>query len=106
MSIGLVSAIGCVAVLVGIAGGLGGQPAALRYGLAYGCLVFLVAVFGVPVRWTGAWESVRSVPIESGQGSATKVRQSRQLWSVLVALTVCCAVLTVGPVVEKAPAAG
>ncbi|WJJ09970.1 hypothetical protein P9990_15400 [Prescottella equi] len=100
MSIGLLSAIGCVAVLVGIAGGLGGQPAALRYGLAYGCLVFLVAVFGVQVRRTGARETIRSVPIESGQGFATEIWQSRRLWSVLVAMIVCCTVLTAGPAVE------
>lgn len=109
MSIALLATIGCVAVLVGIAGGLGGQPAALRYGLAYGCLLFLIAGFGVLVRRTGDRETTRSIPIESGQGAATEIRQSRRLWSVLVALTVCCAVLTVGPAIEiyfNAPTSG
>ncbi len=109
ISIAALFGIGCVAVLVGIAGGLGGQPAALRYGLAYACLMFLIAVFGVLVRRTGARETIRSVPIESGQSGATEIRQSRRLWSTLVAMTVCCAVVTVGPAIEiyfNAPTSG
>lgn len=109
ISIAALFVIGCVAVLVGIAGGLGGQPAALRYGLAYACLVFLIAVFGVLVRRTGAREPIRSVSIESGQGGATEIRQSRHLWSVLVATIVCCTILTAVPAVEiylNAPTSG
>ncbi|RVW02688.1 hypothetical protein [Rhodococcus xishaensis] len=109
MSTALLSAIGCGGVLVGIAGGLGGQPAALRYGLAYGFLVLLVAVFGVLLKRSGAHETVRSAPIGSGQRSATEIRQSRRLWSVLVALTACCTAVTAGPAIEiylNAPTSG
>ncbi|ORL10416.1 hypothetical protein [Prescottella equi] len=109
VSIAALFVIGCVAVLVGIADGLGGQPAALRYGLAYACLVFLIAVLGVLVRRTGARETIRSVPIESGHSGATEIRQCRRLWSTVVAMTVCCAVVTAGPAIEiyfNAPTSG
>ncbi|NKZ79439.1 hypothetical protein GTA28_21545 [Rhodococcus hoagii] len=99
MSIGLLAAIGCVAVFVGIVGGVEGQPAALRYGLAFGGLVFLVAAFGV-LKHVGGRTSVRSITMESSPQAATEVSQSRRLWAVLVAMTVCCAVVTVGPAVE------
>ncbi|RVW08235.1 hypothetical protein EGT67_17680 [Prescottella agglutinans] len=108
MSVGLLAAIGCVAVFVGIVGGMEGQPGALRYGLAFGFLVFLVAAFGV-VRHSGGRDAIRGVTIESGRRSATEIRQSRRLWTVLVAMTVCCTVLTAGPAIEiylNAPTSG
>ncbi|QCQ90501.1 hypothetical protein [Rhodococcus sp. SGAir0479] len=94
----LLAAIGCAAMAIGVVGGLDGRPMVLRYGSAYGCLVVLVAAFGVLSRRTGAGGSVRTVDVESGTASA--IRQSRLLWGVLVAMTVCCALLTVGPALE------
>ncbi|MBM4478527.1 hypothetical protein GS456_25405 [Rhodococcus hoagii] len=108
MSIGLLAAIGCVAVFVGIVGGVEDQLAALRYGLACGGLVFLVAAFGV-LKHSGGRNSIRRITMESSPQSATGIRQSRCLWNVLVAMTVCCAVVTVGPAVEiylNAPTSG
>lgn len=96
MSIGLLAAIGCVAVFVGIVGGMEGQHAALRYGLAFGFLVFIIATFGV-LKHSGGRDATHGVPIESGRRSATEIRQSRRLWAVLVAMTMCCTVLTAGP---------
>lgn len=99
LSIGLLAAIGCVAVFVGVVGGVEGQPAALRYGLAFGALFFLVAAFGALKHSVGR-EPIRSFASNSGPQAATEIRQSRRLWAMLVAMTACCAILTVGPAVE------
>lgn len=79
----------------------------LRYGATFGCLVLLITVFGVLTIRQGSGGPVRSTSAESG--STTEVRQSRLRWVVLVAMTVCCTILTIGPAVEiyfNAPASG
>ncbi|WP_064058183.1 hypothetical protein [Prescottella equi] len=90
--------IGCGAIILGVAGGIAGRAMVLRYGVAYGCLVLLVAAFGVLTRWPRSGGAVRCTPVESG--TATEIRQSRGLWAVLVAMTACCAAITAGPAVE------
>ncbi|MCD7052179.1 hypothetical protein LRS58_15780 [Rhodococcus sp. BH2-1] len=97
-AIAVLAAIGCGAVSIGVLGGVDGRPMVLRYGLAYGGLVLLVAAFGVLTRWPRSGSTVRCTPVESG--TATEIRQSRGLWAVLVAMTACCAAITAGPAVE------
>ncbi|NKR58040.1 hypothetical protein GS485_24945 [Rhodococcus hoagii] len=96
-AIAVLAAIGCGAVAIGVVGGIDGRPMVLRYGVAYGCLVILVAAFGVLTR-TRSGGTVHCAPVEAG--AATEIRQSRGLWTVLVAMAACCAVITAGPAVE------
>lgn len=106
-AIGVLAAIGCGALLVGVVGGMDGRPMVLRYGASFGCLVLLITVFGVLTIRQGSGDPVRSTSAESG--STTEVRQSRLRWVVLVAITVCCTILTIGPAVEiyfNAPVSG
>lgn len=107
VAIAVLAAIGCGALLVGVVGGMDGRPMVLRYGATFGCLVLLITVFGVLTIRQGSGDPVRSTSAESG--STTEVRQSRLQWVVLVAMTVCCTILTIGPAVEiyvNAPASG
>ncbi|WP_236721771.1 hypothetical protein [Prescottella equi] len=83
---------------IGVLGGVDGRPMMLRYSVAYGCLVLLVAAYGVLTRWPRSGGTVHCAPAEAG--TATEIRQSRGVWAMLVAITACCAVLTAGPAVE------
>ncbi|NKR43384.1 hypothetical protein GS503_21705 [Rhodococcus hoagii] len=98
IAIAVLAAIGCGAVSIGALGGSDGRPMVLRYGLAYGGLVLLVAAFGVLTRWPRSGSTVHCAP--AAVGTATEIRQSRGVWAMLVAMTSCCAVLTAGPAVD------
>ncbi|NKS22309.1 hypothetical protein GS467_13990 [Rhodococcus hoagii] len=98
-SIVLLGGIGCLAVLIGVVGGLDGRPIAFRYGLGYGCLVLLVVFLSVllrrPCHRNG---DIRTASTESG--SVTEIRQSRPLWGTVIVLMACCTGLTAGASIE------
>ncbi|MFD1811797.1 hypothetical protein [Rhodococcus gannanensis] len=88
---------GVVAIVVGAAGWLAGEPAVARYGLGYALLVVLVGVFGIVSR-----RNIDRVSDVRTAGGATEIRQSSAVWVLIVSMMTCLAALALGAAMEIA----
>ncbi|MEV3903732.1 hypothetical protein AB0K11_15515 [Mycobacterium sp. NPDC050551] len=101
LAIGGTLAIAAVSFLTGIVAARGGNATATKYCLLFALAMALVAALGAAIgfRRVGLSAAVRTVR-EPGGVPATEIRYSALQFTLLVSLTVCCAVFFLVAAVE------